>query len=241
MKLLPKRQITLVVAQERKQHIDEGVAIARKVDALRESLATLEKQHKDFLEQISLESQTKRDEAQAKLDQLQREIGDLTESRQKLLEPLDKEWERVTAVRELNEQEKREIAVDRLVLQQAQSILEDRKKEVDESQRSALFTIEQSEIAIKQFHTERDWFDKESKAIEQQRRELRSEITISGAQHEVWQQETTERENKIQFDLEHIEQRTKELDDRDREVKDRYEQLLKTEQEVYARKINRKQ
>lgn len=49
MKLLPRKQLDVQVAFEKKQQIDEGVKIASRIDVLRQTLASLEVQHKEFL------------------------------------------------------------------------------------------------------------------------------------------------------------------------------------------------
>lgn len=95
MKLLPKKQVQSLVEDQRRVQIDEGVTLARKVDALREKLADLQQQHSLFV--MGMEDNLK--ERTKKLFEIiqekETEIKLLEVKRQELLKPLDIAWKTV--------------------------------------------------------------------------------------------------------------------------------------------------
>ena len=78
MKLLPKSQVHAQVNEQRRQQIDEGMILAKKVDALRQTLAELEEQQRKFSEG------TKR-ELERETQELHEEIAELTKKRDLLV------------------------------------------------------------------------------------------------------------------------------------------------------------
>lgn len=125
MKLLKKSVLVNELAEQRKAQIDEGIAIARKVDVLRQTLASLQKQQADFLNgmQLELEKRTK-----FLLDEIatreQIVIG-LEERRKKLLEPLDNEWAKV-------EQGKKEVLFDKELVKKGLERIADKESKANE-------------------------------------------------------------------------------------------------------------
>lgn len=92
MKLLPKQKVHSLVEDQKRMQIDEGVMIAKKVDALREKLADLQKQHELFVSGIeeNLKERTAGLFKEIKLKEA--EIKLLEIKRQELLKPLDDAW-----------------------------------------------------------------------------------------------------------------------------------------------------
>jgi hypothetical protein len=95
MKLLKKQQINDRVQTERKNAIDAGVFLARKIDALREELLTLQKTRDDFIAGSQQVINDSLSSLQQKQDSLQKEIKELEVKRKELLIPLDDEWTKV--------------------------------------------------------------------------------------------------------------------------------------------------
>ncbi len=102
MKLLSRKTVINEAADQRRQAIDEGLQIARKVDKLRETLASLEKQHTDFLKGMEGELKSKAELLLNEIALRKLEIVQLDERRKALLEPLDKAWEQVKAQQGIN-------------------------------------------------------------------------------------------------------------------------------------------
>ena len=92
MRLLDKKTINTKLQTEKKQQIDEGVFIAKKIDALRENLAILEKQQADFIDGSKHELGKAIGGLIRQKEKLERDIKAQKEVKKKLQEPLDKEW-----------------------------------------------------------------------------------------------------------------------------------------------------
>ena len=133
MKLLPKSVVNTELASQKKKQIDEGLLIARKVDALRVTLASLEKQHKDFIDgmQIELKLQTKPliDE----ISERKLEIRDLEEKKKLLLVPLTKEWSEVNEQRKQLDIISENLAKEQIVMKKDREVLEARLKKEKEN------------------------------------------------------------------------------------------------------------
>lgn len=92
MKLIPKSQISNDFANDRAIQIKEGLALAKKIDVLRETLASLETQHANFLAGSQRELQIATEALTIRKNELENEISKLEVKRAKLQKPLDDEW-----------------------------------------------------------------------------------------------------------------------------------------------------
>lgn len=97
MRLLPKSEIQAQKAKELSQAIDQGIALAKRVDRLRQvqadEEAALEKFRTVTLQKIHEET-TK---ASQKRDSLKKEVAELQKEAEEARKPLDVEWEHVRA------------------------------------------------------------------------------------------------------------------------------------------------
>ncbi len=89
MKLLDRKTVNVELARQRKQQIDEGVTIATKIDVLRQTLGSLEAQHKTFLTGMQSELQRATEGLSDGIAAKKKELIVLEEKRQQLLIPLD--------------------------------------------------------------------------------------------------------------------------------------------------------
>lgn len=85
------------MASERKAQIDEGVALAKKIDALRQTLGNLERQHANFLAGMETELHGRTDKLFQTIGALQKEVAELEERRALALIPLDAQMEEIRA------------------------------------------------------------------------------------------------------------------------------------------------
>lgn len=109
MRLLPKSEMAQRKNDARKQEIDEGIRIAKRVDAVRETLLNEEQSLEKFRrETVALIHQQIIDERKV-LKSLQAKVKNLTVKREQLLIPLDKEWAEIQQVKEQIESEQKEI------------------------------------------------------------------------------------------------------------------------------------
>lgn len=92
MRLLDKKTVNTVMAGERKSQIDEGVILAQKIDALRQTLSSLQQQHQEFINGMSEGLRQQTEVLQFEIDSKRMELCDLEEKRVKLLEPLTNAW-----------------------------------------------------------------------------------------------------------------------------------------------------
>jgi hypothetical protein len=95
MKLLKKSTIQKDIAEQKRQQIDEGLTIARKVDALRLTLANLEGQHAKFIEGMKAELERQTGQLSKDVDNKRQEVAYLEAERLELIKPLTAEWEEV--------------------------------------------------------------------------------------------------------------------------------------------------
>jgi len=133
MQLLPKSIINTEIASQKKKQIDEGLLIARKVDSLRETLASLEKQHSDFIGGMQRELKSQTQPLIDKIANLKLEIESLEVKRKELLKPLTKEWEEVNSKQKELDTLSEQMSKDKIVIKQTQAVLEERLKKEKEN------------------------------------------------------------------------------------------------------------
>ena len=92
MKLLPKQKVNSLVEDQKRVQIEEGVILARKVDALREKLADLQKQHELFVSGMEDNLKERTGELFKEIKLKEAEIKLLEVKRKELLKPLDDAW-----------------------------------------------------------------------------------------------------------------------------------------------------
>lgn len=95
MRLPSKIEVNNAVATQRKREIDEGLSLARKVDALRQTLASLQQQHEQFIAGMEGELKKRTDFLISEVANLERDVADLEERKKQLQIPLDDEWVKV--------------------------------------------------------------------------------------------------------------------------------------------------
>lgn len=95
MKLLKKSTIQKDLAEQKRQQIDEGLTIARKVDDLRLTLADLEAKHAAFIGGMKAEMEKQTGQLSKDIANKQQEVGYLEAERLELIKPLTAEWEEV--------------------------------------------------------------------------------------------------------------------------------------------------
>ena len=200
MKLLQTKEINEKVNAEKKSLIDSGVFIARKVDALREEMLTLQKERHDFIENNQQVINDSLSKLYKEEDALKREIQDLQAKREELLKPLDQEWQKVETIR--NKQLAEEIKLAQLdfdILEKQVSLekLEadtnrrnelsiDKQNQVDKLKKEAKELVErQQEIydtAKRERQTQNEQYEEKLKAIDKVEAEQQEKSTILEAQ-----------------------------------------------------------
>ncbi len=100
MRLLTKSEQVKAKATERNKEVQEGLKLAKRVDALREISAQEDKALKEFRKSSLVEISNEILKETKKRDVLLKEVDDLEDRKQEALKPLDSEWERLKLAKE---------------------------------------------------------------------------------------------------------------------------------------------
>jgi len=187
MKLLKKTEINDKVQTERKNAIDAGVFLAKKVDALREEVLTLQKTRDEFIAGSQQVINDSLSSLQQKQDSLSKEIKELEAKRKELLKPLDEEWEKLNIAKVVvnkclndnfilkTELDEKEIEIKKTE-NEISSILANARYKEEEADKARNETISLTDLAQKEYEIAKDnreAFDRES---ERKLSELQSKI-----------------------------------------------------------------
>lgn len=93
MKLLKKSVLTNELASERKKQIDEGIALATRIDGLRRTLTEVEAQHNTYISKMKEKLKEETQPLFEQVNSLKAEIEHLEIKRIELRIPLNKEWD----------------------------------------------------------------------------------------------------------------------------------------------------
>lgn len=110
MRLLPRKiDVEKAKNDERKKEIDSGIALATRIDKLRETSANEEKRLKEWrVESIKI-VQKEIDDYITVRDNLKKQTEEAEVYRKKLIEPLNKEWEEISKIKVQQVNEKQNI------------------------------------------------------------------------------------------------------------------------------------
>ena len=232
MKILPRKIANEVIQDKKRQQIDEGLLIAKKVDALRGSMLELENQRAYFIEQNVNEINKATSQLYADKQELENEIKALEKERKKLQEPLDKEWENLSKVSETLKNETLILADKKEDFKNREINL--KKQESDSEKR------ENTNILIqKEFERLLDESNKEKQEADSILKE--AEQIVSNTDKDISKRikEVLIKEERAEFDLKANKQitflnelRGEELNKREIQLKDREETLKRNLQRI---------
>lgn len=133
MHILPKKQdIDKQKANERKIQIDEGVALAKKIDMLREASLQEEKQLFEWRENNINKVKAEIEDYIIVRDNLKTQTEEAERHRKALLEPLDEEWVEINKVKDQLEKEKETVYLSGEQLKENEKYLEKERQKVSE-------------------------------------------------------------------------------------------------------------
>lgn len=92
MRLMPKSEVAAKTANLKRQEIEAGVKIARRVDAVRDTLLEEEKKLEAFRVKRLKEIHAELDPLENRVRDLKKEVPDLEDRRKAALKPVDDEW-----------------------------------------------------------------------------------------------------------------------------------------------------
>ena len=187
MKLLKKQQINERVNTERKNAIDAGVFLAKKIDALREEVLTLQKTRDEFIAGSQQVINDSLSSLQQKQDSLSKEIKELEVKRKELLKPLDDKWAEVNELQEEFLRERKENAFDRKELNDREKIIETRENEITKIAEQIRYKESEAEKARNDILVLKELAQKEYEIAETARKsfEKDSETKLSELQQKI--------------------------------------------------------
>lgn len=228
MKLLQKSTVASEQAIQKKAQIDEGVKLATRIDALRRTLADLERQHETYI--LGMENELKR-RTEGLIEGVKdkmRELLEIEARRIKLLEPLAEKWS------EVNEKEKEVNSI--LAQAQENAIVIEREKEkylilgkkMKESQ--ARTRIRERELSRVYAQAEEN-LEESVKVLKDAENKVDGQLSL--LRERSVKLDERERMNNFDFMANKnqktlLDDRESELSDRERQINDKYETLLRT-------------
>jgi chromosome segregation ATPase len=228
MKLQAPKQLNNELNLQRKNQIDEGVKIATKVDALRQTLASLEQQHTVFLAGSREEAERISTDFRVQKESLQGEIRKLEERKAELMKPLDDEW---ATLNEAKEQFKLEVADYEIKKDE----LQEKEKEIKEGEKRLLErtkTLDSTEETIKRVSRETIELNEQAKGLKE--RQVREYEQFS-RDHKERNREIETREKALIVQANYnshqkaiLDKREKQLNDKEKFINDKYNTLLRT-------------
>ncbi len=236
MRLLSKQEINTHKALEKKQQIDEGVKLARKVDNLRELAAdedaALQKFRNETVAAINAEISTLSEHKIA----LMVEVSQLADARAAALKPIDAE------IAVLNQTKADVVEAQRAMRSTAAQLsgrsyeIDDREREVEARENKVEAFEEQAEENYGISVSAREDAEDELAIVKRIRENADEKVaTITQELHER-EVALLGRERDIEGKEKSIAAQQKTLNEKEREVEDRYQTLLRTEQRIYGRR-----
>lgn len=230
MKLLSKNEVERLKSSERKQEIDEGIKIARKIDELRNTLGKEESNLSKFRDQTIKLVKSDLDDLISKRDSLQKETDNLTIKKEELLKPYTEEWEEISRFKRedlkimQDDLDKKENDLGRLSL-----ILEERRINLDLIDTDT--NKKNQEIIILRSTTESFKQQAEHKLNEVRVKEAQVNSRIDARENNVKKLEESVLVREVNLNLkeEKLNKQEQYLKDQERFINSKYQTLLVTE------------
>lgn len=232
MKILKKNQISIISANQKKDQIDEGLKIAARVDALRETLSQVQKQHRDYIEGMKAELDGEISPLVIRRDELREDISIGVKKLSGLQTLLDDEWKKV------NKKESELLSLEKSLKSKELELSEECYRVELQNKEARTLLAEGTEISEKAseefelgnlFRKERERLLENAKAAISDRF---SEIERKEAISKTFEKSVSLREIDLDNREENLDKKESELDVRERFINDKYQTLLITEEHV---------
>lgn len=228
MKLLQKSTVASEQARQKKSQIDEGVKLASRIDALRRTLADLEKQNETYILGMEEELKRRTEGLIETIKTLQKEVTELLLEKEEAQKPLDAKWAEVHEKEEkvngvflqtqenafIIDREKDKYLILGKKMKESQARTRIRERELSRVYAQAEENLEESAQVLKDAENKRQNQDesdqKRSKELDE--REMANNFDFIA--------------NKNQKSI--LDEREYELNERERQINDKYETLLRT-------------
>lgn len=234
MKLLQKRTIDLAKANERKIEIDNGLALARRVDSLREARITEEENLKKYRETALKQVQYEIGQFIEERDNLKKQNDDARILRDERLKPLDEEWLKINLAKNQIDSEKKELIKKEETFKIKETKLEKENQRIydirvrlqlKEKEKDKTFneTAKLKEMALQEYTNAKGEHDGQTKTYEQKMLNLRQ----SEREYEVGIETNKIKEGILKEEKEDLIIREKDLARQQRTVQLAWEQIKK--------------
>lgn len=232
MKLLSKNRISSDFNVQRKQQIDEGVAIAKRVDVLRETLQSLEAQHKRFIAGSRQELENATGTLILQKADLEGEIRKLEERRTKALKPIDEEWEKLNESKAIYNSEVQTLSLKKEELYERESKITKIESDNENTRQKLLELKEFAERKAGEAITDAGNAKKSRKEAETDRNSQTRDFAERDRELTKTDQELANQTKYLEMVKENLNLREKELNDRERFINDKYATLLRTQERM---------
>lgn len=239
MRLLNQDEIRVKKSEETRKTIDSGLALAKRVDELREKKNREEALYEKYREETGNILRDEIDALLARKESLEYEIGVLTHKSEDLKKPFDEEWELVKMKRisdlddKLYDLEKRENILSKKELE-----MRSREADIHDSETRVSDEAKQSEQALGDAKLDRekaaDMLDRAKLEYAQIEQAIENKVREFSRKEE----EFVSKEKDLSMREEAFRRSVRELARRERFINDKYNTLLRTEKALSDKKKN---
>jgi len=210
--ILPKSiDIHKAKAAERKVEIDNGIALAKQIDGLRETFAAEKKFHDEWIIRAREEQMKVSTELDEEIKSKRVVVDRLEEERKKLLQPINKEKEELKYLREETQKERYELLQDKERLKGEWEEIEIEKEKINfdikevsidksEAKKALDESIRLKSLSEKEYKSSLDYCEKVNLECEEKRRKadrLITEYEVALKTIEIREQQVSEKEAEL--------------------------------------------
>lgn len=227
-KLLDKKLVNAEVATQRKQLIDAGLTIAKKVDVVRETLQTEERSLEEFRTYTTAQVRIEIDALIQQKDNLKDEIIVLERQKEIAHIPLDSEWEKLkeATVKLLKDKQVWNEKSDMLSEREVQ--IERKEQEVENDKKRSIDLKHRASEALTEADTIRTNAREAAAEIRNKAQAVLSAAEAKEREVSLKEKELEVRESDVEKTKERQQQKDIKQADCDREIQDRYATLERT-------------
>lgn len=229
MLLLPKKNdLDKARNNETKRQIDDGIALAKRVDELRRMRLDLEKNFETWRIETSKTIQLDIDNLIKEKEEIKKEIIVAYNTRTELLKPLDKEWEKVVEEKDLIYKDKNQLFLDKELFKVEANTLEKEKVKISD----ILEKTRQSEKDIDKIKSKtqnlKDMAQGEYEKALEEREQQNNRIDYQNLKLSEKIKEYEVALKTIEISEQQVKDKEENLLEREKSLKDRYETLERT-------------
>lgn len=232
MKVLPQKELVSLRQREQEREAKSATKLAEDISKLHEQKETDAASLQKWRESTFRKFQEEVDEIEARKRGLERELVNLQKKRERLLEPLDEEWERFKGAQELHIEEVQQVVLQRVEIDRRLHAVAVRELEAQQHQEQATLMMQRAHTTVKQAETVKSQVSEELALARNQAHSiiLDAHVKSEEASHlKLSVERMLVDVERRELELEHKGKEQKEMD---RALKDKYETLLRTQKRI---------